>query len=63
MSDAHRAFRQLQRQLNIDDQGRSYRQPQVVRKEDCKVVGTIVYDRELRQIVYTPGGSPKKEKP
>ena len=59
--DSHRAFRQLQRWLHIDDQGRSYRQPPVVRPEDCEVVGTIVYDHEMCQIVYTPGGFPKKE--
>ena len=40
----HRAFRQLQRMLHVDDQGRSYRQPPVVRSEDCEVIGTIIYD-------------------
>ncbi|MBP9821880.1 MAG: hypothetical protein KBC81_00290 [Candidatus Pacebacteria bacterium] len=42
MSDPHRAFRQFQRMLMIDDQGRSYRQPSVIREEDCEVLAVFV---------------------
>lgn len=43
-TDPHRAFRQLQRMLNIDDQGRSRRPRPQIDTTGCKVLGTIVYD-------------------
>lgn len=44
MPDPHRAFRQLQRELNIDGQGRSYCPHRRVQPKDFEVVCTVVYD-------------------
>ncbi len=45
MPDPHRAFRQLQRELNIDDQGRSRRPHRFIRPlEDMESLCTVVYD-------------------
>lgn len=50
MADPHRAFHQLQRMLNIDDQCRSHRPPPVIREEDCEVISEIVYDTKTEKI-------------
>lgn len=44
MSDPYSAFRQLQRELNIDGQGRSYRSHRCVRPKNSEVICTIIYD-------------------
>lgn len=61
MIDPHRAFRQLQRMLNVDDQGLSRRPSPVIRKEDCEVVAEIVYDMKTKKIEVREPPSVSKE--
>ena len=67
MTDVHRMNRRMEMMFGPDwckclDHDPPPRQV-TVRPEDCEVVGTIVYDHEMRQIRYESGDFPKKEEP
>ncbi len=50
MADPNRAFRQLQRMLNVDGQGRSYSQPRDLREDEYEVIAVIVYDTKKQEV-------------